>query len=167
MLIDGLLTLIRSLGIRSPPSPSSRSISLTPFRESLVPLVARAEELLRATLEVRRKAVEVPEPRDLVRALVSLETGDCETRCWPAAIPLIDRPLGDPLTAAVPLAGFPLLSGRDGVINADGDDATAFPPPKAFLPTDCFCAARVCLLSEGGCKSRGSALTLEDLRLPS
>lgn len=167
MLIDGLLTLIRSLGIRSPPSPSSYSTSLAPFPKSVVPLVARAGELLRATLEVRRKAVETPELRDLVRALVSLETGDCEIRCWLPDIPLVDRPLGDPLATAVPLVGFPFGSERDGVINADGEDATAFPPPKAFLPTDCFCAARVCLLSEGGCNSRGSALTLEDLRLPS
>lgn len=48
-----------------------------------------------------------------------------------------------------------------------GDEATAFPPPATFLFTTDFCAARVFRLSDGGCNSRGTALTREDLRFPS
>jgi hypothetical protein len=105
----------------------------------------------------------VAELRDRVREWFGLVAGVCKTLWGLVATVRDDGVLGDPLAFFPP--SFPLSSARDCVTD-NGEEVTGLVESRADLPC-CFCAPRVCLFSDAGWDSTGTALVREDLRFPS
>ena len=107
----------------------------------------------------------VVELRALARESVGLEAGVCETRCALLVAARDGAARGDPLAVDFP-PSLPLTSARDCVTD-NGEEVTGLLPSRVDLVMLLFCAPRVLLLSDGDCKSMGTALVREDLRFPS